>query len=376
MEIPIKKGPLLGKQVQIFITDTCNLNCDGCPYPFIPKKKYTALRQQELNPCEWKKTTDYLYQQGIRLFCLIGGEPASYSRLDKVIQNITYYSDALVLLSTSGIHALHNLILRKRLAQVLVRTRSNKFKNGIAISFDIIPSSSGPKNSRELKAKQGLDFVKCLQDEYGDKIIYTANVMVNSGNINSVLNIQTFLEERGIFTNICTQQMKCFNHTPVFNKTHLPQLTKVALEMIKRKIKGGIVVNSVIYLSQLPGIIGWEKYQCWKEPQGSPVLDFAPNGNLRFCNWIGQDGPDGTPSVDISQQIKGNLILSSKIWKQSKKITKQLCGGCSWSRRDRNIEPIAKFNHEVFNNEFFQLDPTLPKLQNIWVQAQQSNNIG
>ena len=372
MKKSIKKGTLWGKQVQIFITDICNLNCDGCPYPFIPKEKYTTMRQQELNPREWKKITDYLYEQGIRLFCLIGGEPASYSGLDKVIEKITDHPDAFALLSTSGIHPLHDLILRKKLAQILSRPRSNKFKNGVAISFDAIPALPGPKNSRELKAKQGLDFIKSLQEEYADKITYTANVMVNPGNINSVLAIQTFLEKRGIFTNICTQQMKCFNRIPVFDQTHLSQLTKAALELIKRKINRGMVVNSAIYLSQLPGIVGLENYQCWKEPQGSPVLDFAPNGNLRYCNWIGQDGPDGTPSVDISKQIKDNLVLGSEIWEQSKKITKQLCQGCSWSRRDRNIEPIAEFNHEIFNNEFFQLDPTLFKLQNIWVQAQHS----
>jgi hypothetical protein len=127
------------------------------------------------------------------------------------------------------------------------------------------------------------------------------------------------------------------------------------------------VVNSVAYLNQLPGIVGLEKYKCWLEPQGSPVLDFAPNGNLRYCNWIGQDGPDGTPSVDLTKEIEENRGLGPKTWKRSKKRTKQLCQGCSWSRRDRNMPPMVEFNHQLL-----QLDPTLPELQNIWVQAQQS----
>jgi len=363
----MRKGSLWGKQVQIFITDTCNLNCDGCPYPFIPKEQQTILRKQELNLGEWKRITDYLYKQGIRLFCLIGGEPASYPRLDEVIKNITDYPDAFVLLSTSGIHPLRDAVLRKKLGKALSRPRLNNHKNGIAISFDAIPTDAGPKNSRQLKAQQGLDFIKLISEEYGDKITYTANVMINPGNINSVLAIQTFLEERGIFTNICTQQMKCFNRIPVFNKTHLPQLTNVALELIKRKINKRMIVNSVAYLSQLPGVVGLENYQCWKEPQGSPVLDFAPNGDLRYCNWIGQDGPDGTPAVDITEKIEKNQNLEPGIWKQSKKITKQLCQGCSWSRRDRNIRPMVEFNHKLL-----QLDLALPELQNIWVQAQQS----
>lgn len=365
--MPMKKGSLLGKQVQIFITDTCNLACDGCPYPSIPKDKQTTLRKQELKPSEWKKITDYLYQQGIRLFCLIGGEPASYLGIEEVIKNITNYSDAFVLLSTSGIHPLHNSVLRKKLGKALSKPRFNKFKNGIAISFDAIPEESRPKNSRQLKAQQGLGFIKLISEEFGDKITYTANVMINPGNLQQVPAIQSFLEERNIFTNICTQQMKCFNDVPVFNKTHLPRLTNIALKMIERKVNGGMVVNSVAYLSQLPGIVGLENYQCWQEPQGSPVLDFAPNGNLRYCNWIGQEGPDGTPSVDITKEIKENQELGSEIWDQSKKITKKLCQGCSWSRRDRNMPPMVEFNQKLS-----QLDPTLPKLQNIWFQAQQS----
>ena len=366
MKISMKKGLLWGKQVQIFITDTCNLACDGCPYPFIPKEKQKNLRKQELNPNEWKKITVYLYQQGIRLFCLIGGEPASYSGLDEVIKNITDYPDAFVLLSTSGIHPLHDAVLRKKLGEALAKPRSNKFKNGIAISFDAIPSC-GPKNSRQLKAQQGLDFIKLISEEFGDKITYTANVMLNPGNLQQVLAIQSFLEERNIFTNICTQQMKCFNDITVFNKTHLPKLTSVALEMVKRKVNKKMVVNSIAYLSQLPGIVGLENYQCWQEPEGSPVLDFAPNGSLRYCNWIGQDGPDGTPSVDITKEIKEKQSLGHEIWEQSKIITKQLCRGCSWSRRDRNMPLMVEFNHKLL-----QLDPTLPGLQNIWVQAQQS----
>lgn len=362
-----KIGALWGKQVQIFITDTCNLACDGCPYPLIPKAKQTILKKLELNPNTWKKITDYLYQQGIRFFCLIGGEPASYSGIDEVIKNITDYHDAFVLLSTSGIHPLHDKILRKKIGEALSRPRSNKFNNGIAISFDAIPASSGPKNSRQLKAQQGLDFIKLISKEFGNKITYTANIMLNPANLSQVLSIQSFLEEKGIFTNICTQQMKCFKAITVFNQTHLPKLTIIAQELVKRKTNQKKIVNSVSYLSQLPSIVGLEKYQCWQEPQGSPVLDFAPNGKLRYCNWIGEDGPANTPSVDITNAIEKNKSIAPKIWAQSKKITSQLCQGCSWSRRDRNMPPMVEFNHKLK-----KLDPTLPELQNIWVQAQYS----
>lgn len=362
-----KKGALWGKQVQIFITDTCNLACDGCPYPLISKSQKTTLKQQELTPNTWQKITDYLYRQGIRLFCLIGGEPASYSGIDKVIRNITDYPDAFVLLSTSGIHPLHDKILRKKIGQALSRPRSNKFHNGIAISFDAIPASSGPKNSRQLKAQQGLDFIQLISQEFGNRITYTANVMLNPANLSQVLAIQSFLEERDIFTNICTQQMKCFHAKTVFNQTHLPKLTSVAQELIKRKTNQKKIVNSVPFLSQLPLIVGLEKYHCWQEPQGSPVLDFAPNGHLRYCNWIGADGPANTPSVDITAAIEKNKSIDPTIWAQSKKITQKLCQGCSWSRRDRNMPPMVQFNHQLK-----KLDPTLPELQNIWVQAQSS----
>jgi organic radical activating enzyme len=63
-----EQGSLIGKQAQIFVTETCNYNCDGCPYPKLSQERQADLHNQELNPVQWKTITDYLYTEGIRLF--------------------------------------------------------------------------------------------------------------------------------------------------------------------------------------------------------------------------------------------------------------------------------------------------------------------
>lgn len=349
---------LLGKQSQIFVTETCNYGCDGCPYPRLPKERKAALRRQEISPSQWKTISDYLYIQGIRLFCLIGGEPCYYEGIAEVISNITnYYHEAFVLLSTSGLHLRNDPKLKKGVAEALIRPHDRKFKNGIAISFDALPSGKKPKNSREHKAREGVLLIEDLQTEYGDHICYTANVMVCPENLNDVLAMQLYLQDRGIYTNLCTQQTKCFGEEPVFSQNDFSRLEELARKMVARKLKGELVVNSVDYLSQLPGVIGREDYKCWKEKNGSPVIDIGPNGRARFCNWIGQDSLDGPPGIDIGQLMLGEVSWQ-EFFCQSKAMTSQLCGGCSWSRRDRNTEPMVNTN------------PSSLELQNIWTQAQ------
>lgn len=367
--------PLAKKQVQIFPTETCNLECSGCPYPNQSKEKKLSLHRSEIEPANWKLITDYLYKEGNRLFCVMGGEPASYGGIDQVISNITSQQDAFVLLSTSGIHLLHHEKLRKSIGQALAQPFNRYFKNGIAISFDSIPvDAKVEKSSRDFKAKQGLDFVLTMQNEFPNQLTYVANVMVNPENLSQVLEIQSYLEKRGINTNLCTQQGKCFGKSSaIFKSDDYVQLKQIGVEMISRKINGRMVVNSVSYLSQIPKIIGLEDYHCWDEPDGNPVLDIGPDGKVRYCNWINQ-GQDQTPPGESIQKLIDKSILWGDFWSRSKIVTSDLCGGCSWSRRDRGAAPMVEFNPDILKDTSLpDFDPEDPKLQNIWVQAQMSN---
>lgn len=363
-------SPLSRKQFQLFVTETCNYNCDGCPYPLLSRERQATLRNQEFDPRQWKIVTDYLYDQGVRLFCLIGGEPCSYEEIAEVIGNISHHPDALVILSTSGLHLRRNADLRKRVAKELIGSDNRRLKNAIAISFDVLPSGEKPRDSREHKAREGVALIKDLRAEYGDRICYTANVMVCPENIDDVLEMQSYLQDRGIYTNLCIQQTKCFGEEPIFDYENFPSLKEVALKMINRKLGGGLVVNSVNYLIQFTGVIGLEKYECWNENDGSPVIDIGPNGQVRFCNWIGQNSSDGPPGIDINQLMSGELSWQ-EFFHQSKEVTSQLCGGCSWSRRDRNIEPMIKIRLSGHQDEnLLTLNPSFLKSQNIWTQAQ------
>jgi MoaA/NifB/PqqE/SkfB family radical SAM enzyme len=373
MKTSVESKPLSGKQAQLFPTETCNLSCNGCPYPGQSPEKRKSLIEKEIDPSNWKINTDFLHDLGIRLFTGVGGELASYKGIDRVIKNVTVYPDSFFLLSTSGIHMLGNDELRKSVGEALIQPRNNKFKNGIAISFDGIPDENSNVDSRSYKARQGLKLVEKMQKEFPDQITYVANVMITPSSLPRVLEIQKYLEERGVNTNLCTQQVKCFKKDgeSVFNETNTPLLTSVAKEMIRRKISGNLVVNSVSYLSRLPSDVGFENYHCWEESDGNPVIDVAPDGMLRHCNWIGQDLRDGPPGIPIENIMNGNFSWEN-FFRLSKIITKKLCGGCSWSRRDR-MPDMVSFNQEILTgSDLPSFNPRDIKLQNLWVQAQES----
>lgn len=363
------KYPLKNKQAQLFITESCNLRCKGCPYASMDTKTKEELKKKEIAPQKWKIITDYLYKKGCRFFCIIGGEPASYEGVEKVIENITSYPNALVLLSTSGIHMLKDERLRKKIVNALIKPKGRKFKNGIAISFDKIPSLN-PSDSREFKAKAGLQAARKIKKEYGEKILYIGNVMVTPQNLKEILKIQKYLEKEGIFTNLCTIQNFCFGKENPFRRNHIPILSKIAREFIRRKLNGSLIVNSVNYLSELPNVLAFEKYKCWEEEEHSPVIDIGPYGKFRYCNWITQQ------STNRRLEIASEMIIEGKIswknfWNLSRQTTKKLCKGCSWSRRDRNLPPMVEFNRKIFKKgDFPSLNPLDLKYQNIWVQAQ------
>ena len=355
---------LSGKQAQLFVTESCDLTCDGCPYPGLSREIKARLKQEEIRVEEWKNVTDFLYKGGVRLFCVIGGEPATYEGVEGVVQNIKARSGTVVLLSTSGLHLARNPELRQRVGGILAEENAYKFKNGVVISFDH-KVTDDIENARVLKAREGLKSILLLQEEYGDQITYAANMMVTPESLGEVLDIQESLEGFGIYTNLCTQQVKCFGgKTAIFSEEEMPNLVVVGREMIRRKVEGRRVVNSVAYLSQLPGIIGRESYRCWDEPGGSPVVDVGHDGELRYCNWITRGG------VLINELISGTTS-----WKEfemaSRVYTQGNCIGCSWSRRDRNLPLMVPYNGSIF----VEGDPlrdmvTRPELQNIWVQAQ------
>lgn len=352
--------PEIDRQAQYFVTEACNLACDGCPYP-----EQQGRRQQEIEPSDWKRITDFLYNSGVRLFCVIGGEPASYKGLPQVLSDIATYPDALVLLSTSGLHMFHDNELRRSISQALT-------ENGIAISFDSIPDFGRytVADSRTLKAQQGLEFMNLMQREFPDQFIYVANVMVTPKNLSSVLQIQRFLEERAIYTNLCTQQGRCFGEKgAMFDAGFMPQLKEVGAEMIRRKIGGGLVANSAAFLSQLPGVIGMEEYRCWEEPEGNPVIDVGPDGVIRYCSWIGQKLEGGPPGLPAELLIRGEVDWG-EFQRRSRETTARLCGGCSWSRRDRT-SGMVQFNEQIREGTNLpDFDPRDPKLQNFWVKAQ------
>lgn len=361
---------LKNKQAQLFLTEMCNLNCDGCPYPTLSIERKRDIKKREIEPERWNEIIDYLYKMGIRLFTVIGGEPCSYKGIEKIIEGIVLKKNVFVLLSTSGIHLLKDSVLRKKVGDLLSSKGRGQFKNGIAISFDSIPNNK-LNDSREFKAKQGLDLVECLRNNYKDKIIYMANVMITPINLPEIINIQNFLEERGIYINLCTKQRKCFGEkTSVFNDDNKADLQRTATELIKKKIKGKLIANSITYLSQLSDIISAEEYQCWKEPEGSPIIDVAPDGIFRFCNWIGQKSKNGPPGIKSDFLIKG-FISWKDYWLKSKAATQRNCKGCSWSRRDRNNEPMVYWNCKLSKiADLKEIDINNVKYKNIWVQSQ------
>lgn len=375
-----RNQPLQGVQVQPFANETCDLTCGGCSYAGQTKEEKKLLQSREMPPEKWNEINSWLYEEGVRMFCIMGGEPGAYKvggvpKINEIVEGIAVHPDAFVLLSTTGVHMLRDDNLRERVAKALTLPGNRQFNNGIAISFDGLPGVDDRLDrSRAYKAREGLELVRRLREEgYGDQITFVANVMVTRESLPRIPQIQNFLEGKGVWTNLCTQQVKCFGkRVAIFNVHHMPELTMVAAEMIRRKIDGKLVVPSIAYLSQLPGVIGKENYKCWEEPKGSPVLDVGPDGKVRFCNWVGQKLEGGPPGVE-REELRDGDVTWDEFWARSQETTKMLCGGCSWSRRNRGLPDMVKPNMELLlAQEIPLVDPSETRFQNLWVQAQQS----
>lgn len=232
--------------------------------------------------------------------------------------------------------------LRQRLVDAGLRT--------IAISFDAIPpdvdqdywKANNLLGSREHKAWTGLNLVNVLRRENPDiPFMFVGNFMLDKSSIGRVAITQQFLEEQGIWTNICPRQTACIgekdplslaNAFDEADRGDLEELSCQMLEIMERK--GAKIVNSVQYIRQLPDTMGLQKFKCLeREPQTPWSIDVEPDGRLT-CHWLEISGILQNPEwINIKDVMSGEKRWDDVVdkWRENVKN----CPGCSWSYQDR-----------------------------------------
>lgn len=341
LEVMIEK---ISVHAQLFLTERCNAGCEGCPHS-INTVDVNALQisyRQEMSVSEWQAAVSFLYEGGCNLFNMMGGEPTIVDGIEDIIRFTSKLSGAKHILSTNGIRMSTDEDLCERLVSFGLRT--------VAISFDAIPpdvdtdfwKANNLLGSREHKAWTGLNLIKVLRQEYPDiPFMFVGNFMLDKSSIKKAVDVQQFLDEQDIWTNICPRQTACIGEknpaalANAFDKTDRGDLEKFSGELLEiMASKGGRIINSVQYIRQLPDAMGLQKFKCWeREPQIPWSIDVEPDGRLT-CHWLEISGILQNPEwINIKDLINGEKRWEDvvEVWRENVKN----CLGCSWSYQDR-----------------------------------------
>lgn len=307
------------KQVQIFISEICNEGCAYCPYSLLTAKERKVLLEKELTIKQWRKAVKFLYEDlGIRLFALIGGEPAAKRGIEKLIRFMTRsLPRAEVLFVTSGIPLLKNDNLRKKLVEAGM--------NKVIVSFNRI---------EERKSASGLDFLIKLKKEY-PKIPFKfgANCIVNKQTLDSIIPTYQYLASYQIYLNLCPEQTLCFGKksTTALSEKDKPKLVVLAGKLVEIKRKpGNFLIPSEDFLSQLPTVGIAQSYQCSERPFPT-TIHIESDGGIPFCNWRKGEIKGKFNIMDLAK-LRKDFEEWLAAWKNDK--NGKTCS-CSWSFPDR-----------------------------------------
>lgn len=163
----------------IRLTRQCNMKCMYCNIQNTIRKDLTLS--------EWKNAVDIVKDLGARDIVILGGEPTLYPYILELVEYISRQAKLTCNLTTN---AFGNFDLVKKL-----------FENGLS-SLGVSVDNLDLKNSiSPLKAKNGLNLIEYLNLNYDNPNI-TNYTVLNKKNVNSVIDLIKFMNERGVSTYI------------------------------------------------------------------------------------------------------------------------------------------------------------------------------
>lgn len=340
------------KQVQIFISDICDVGCKYCPYASMTNSEKSQCIKQELSVTEWMDVISYFRQKlGIKFFTLIGGEPVNKKNLSLLIQFVNEkFDDVEILLSTSGIPLLRNEPLEKDLIEAGVRN--------FAVSIDGMPKPADHRidiekelnsvqHGSEGKSFLGLYFLLSLKRKYPDKSLrLSANCIINRKTINEIIPLYNLLSKNKIFLNLCPEQTSCFKNFSqtaiVLETSEIKELSQILAGI--KSAKNNYLVPSKRYLELLPIDGVGQMFRCAQASNPS-TLHISSDGSLNFCNWRKGIGK----KRNVMELVSGGLDYSDWISWWGGDSDGRTCS-CSWSFLDR----VNEFRESELTNFWYQ----------------------
>lgn len=326
------------RQVQIFISEVCAEGCAYCPYTLMSSKRRKFFLSKELSLKQWQQAVKFLYKKmGIKLFTLIGGEPAAKKGIEKLIRFINNnLAKAEILFLTSGIPLLVNVSLRDKLVKAGLRNiivSVDGIKEEPDFKIDLSKELMSLKKGSERKSFLGLYFLLTLRKQY-PKIPFrlAAGCIVNKKTLDLILPTYYFLAKHQIYLNLCPEQTICFNGNSktVLKTEDTRKIFKIAKELVKIKQQPkNFLIPSKRFFEILPTVGLKQSYRCY-EMSFPTTIHLTSSGEIPFCNWRRGEMSD----FNIMHWVNGQKTYEDWLdyWRKDKEGRN--CS-CSWSFVDR-----------------------------------------
>jgi len=251
------------------------------------------LLSSELNVDQWKRVFDYLYDtMKIRLFTLIGGEPAVKHGVEEIITHINTFPGAVVVLLTSGIPLLRNRrLLDKLIAGGLTNITvsvDGASRDEDIFAIDVFQELRRLTHGSARKSLLGQYFLRFLTTEYAN-VSWTlgAGCIVNKHTLDKIMDTYKVLSLMGVYLNLCPEQTLCIGRT---SNTALDFSDRLALEALADKLvaikesPGNFLMPSRDFLSGLPDLGIRQSHKC-SEASFPSTLHIHSGGVVNFCAW-------------------------------------------------------------------------------------------
>lgn len=244
------------------ITTSCNCKCDMCN---VWKKKSKFLK---LNKA--KELVDFMYNNGVVLIQITGGEPTLYKHL---IPLLTYINKKGMFLNL----ATNGTTITKNYAKKL---KSTGIRN-INVSLDDFKEKIHDK-IRNYKGcfKKAINAINILKKE-GFHI--HSSSMINKYNHKHIKEFVTFVNDLGISFAMC-YPYPTFNKKDNVSRLKNKDLVRAIKELIKLKTKSAKISNSLTFLKES---LNYAKNKKMKYPclAGLNVYALNQKGEFKTC-WI------------------------------------------------------------------------------------------
>jgi MoaA/NifB/PqqE/SkfB family radical SAM enzyme len=189
-----KRTPIIA---YLLITDRCNLRCRYCFVDCDQKK------DRELNTQEWLSLIDEMYDMGVRMICLMGGEPLLYQDIDEIIKYI-HAKGIICDLTTNG------LLVQKKIEAI-------KYLDSLMISLD------GDELANDTNRGKGVykRVLQAIQTACENGVIIRINCVLTKQNKDSFEHILDLCDEYGLYAT--------FSITAEFPQEHIEDAHNIIL---------------------------------------------------------------------------------------------------------------------------------------------------